>query len=100
MSAVELLLHAWDVGFLEVVLWERVKATEDYGLIHGEPMEDFGVISFEDNASVVCEVIDNVCAQPSTVGVLQEERKIPVVQRSLWYNTILKTGVNHIVIVS
>jgi hypothetical protein len=60
VSTVKLLLHTWYVGLLEVVFGERVKSTEYYGLIHGVPMQDFGMVSVEDNASVVGEIIDDV----------------------------------------
>lgn len=47
------------------------------GFVYGEPVRDFVTVTIEDQCCVGEEIGDYFGREPTTVGVLEEEGKIP-----------------------
>jgi len=68
-------------------------------MTYGVPLADSVAKGLESNARILDKVWHNVFAQPSTIRVLQHQRRVPVIQSDRRLDTILNTSVNQIVVV-
>ena len=67
-------------------------------MTYGEPLAHSITEGFERNARILDKVWHNVFAQPSAVRVLEDQRRVPMVQRDRRLDAILDAGVDEVVI--
>lgn len=61
-------------------------------------MRDFIPIPPKDHFSISHKITYNLFTQPSSILILQEKRKIPMIERDGWFDAVLQTGINHVFI--
>ena len=93
LREVSLSWHSW----IERLYWKPF--AEDDGLIHSKPVRDFVSIALENNFSVSSIICNDLLTQPTAVRICKEQGQIPMEQSDDWFDAVLQTCVDQVVIV-
>jgi len=93
LREVSLSWHSW----IERLYWKPF--AENDGLIHSKPVGDFVSITLENNFCISGIICNDLLTQPTSVRICKEKGQIPMKQSDDWFDTVLQTCIDQVVIV-